>query len=514
MYFITIVHTNSDNIRKSRRAQNRRILAVVSHKDDWDLTEEGSLFLDIQRVFPIYGQFSVVMSQMRRGAVDVRPNMSSKSVLEQPALGIRNDISLSTFFTYDVQNVDANAVINLATSTTHFSWLKPYLEKHTTVAALTSLPQDLRQINRPLLERLSPTSAGLTGDDYVDAQTIKDDWVRRKARDMSRIGRRKLKLRVGTFNVNGKMPSQDLSAWVQGDGSDARAPPVKNISPLSLGEVVRNPFTWSKHVRFNDASLLSIRIASRRMDSIRVDLTNPEIQIYRIGFQELDLSTEALIYSTGTLREDAWCLALISKQLVGMLLVIFVKKELQSCFGNITTSAAGAGILGIMGNKGGTAVRLTFTPPSPSTEEQSQLHSPGSTTLTFVNAHLAAFDEMVDRRNSDFQDLSKRLSFDGLVFPSSNNLGSEAEGGDDHAAADTSTLTVELPPRLSIYETDSLFWMGDLNYRMDIPDATLRGILHDDEWDNGPKVEALIRFDQLKKSIQDKKAFFGLMKGY
>jgi hypothetical protein len=58
---------------------------------------------------------------------------------------------------------------------------------------VTSLPQDLRQINRPLLERLSPTSAGLTGDDYVDAQTIKDEWVRRKARDMSRIGRRKLK---------------------------------------------------------------------------------------------------------------------------------------------------------------------------------------------------------------------------------------------------------------------------------------------------------------------------------
>jgi phosphatidylinositol-bisphosphatase len=160
-----------------------------------------------------------------------------------------------------------------------------------------------------------------------------------------------------------------------------------------------------------------------------------------------------------------------------MLLVIFVKKGLQPCFGNITTSAAGAGILGIMvsrfqpggyivklnsltikGNKGGTAVRLTFTPPSPSTEEQSQLHSPGSTTLTFVNAHLAAFDEMVDRRNSDFQDLSKRLSFDGLVFPSSN-LGPEAEGGDDHAAADASTMTVELPPRLSIYETDSLFWL-------------------------------------------------------
>jgi phosphatidylinositol-bisphosphatase len=66
------------------------------------------------------------------------------------------------------------------------------------------------------------------------------------------------RLRIGTFNVNGKMPSQDLCAWVQGDGSGSTTvnaeketpvlQPVKNISPLSLGEVVKNPFTWSKHV--------------------------------------------------------------------------------------------------------------------------------------------------------------------------------------------------------------------------------------------------------------------------
>lgn len=37
----------------------------------------------------------------------------------------------------------------------------------------------------------------------------------------------------------------------------------------------------------------------------------------------------------------------------------------------------------------------------------------------------------------------------------------------------------------------------DLNYRVDIPDAMLRRILHDDEWDNGPKVEALTQFDQV-----------------
>ncbi|KAF9484055.1 DNase I-like protein [Pholiota conissans] len=549
--------------------QNRRVLAVVSHKDDWDLTEEGCLFickykvgasggvdeLDMQRVFPIYGQFSVVMRQMGRGPVNLRSDMVPKSVLQQPgavialsitpAEGFQDDSPLLTFFTHDVKglgtlvsecrrlkeasDVDANAAIDLASSKTHFSWLKPYFEKNATIAALTSVPQDLRLINQPLLDRLSPSCAGLPGDDHADAQIIKDDWIRRKARTMCRVGKRKLKLRLGTFNVNGKMPSQDLSAWVQGNVNGLRStkleketpelPPMMNISPLSLGEVISNPFNRifpkksSPHQTEWDVNQYAIR----------VDLDNPEDpDLLVLGFQELDLSTEALLYSTGTAREDAWCLAvlaalgekavnyekLVSKQLVGMLLVIFVKKSLQSCFSNIRTCYAGAGILGVMGNKGGTAVRLTFTPPYD--DSKSPITSPGSTSLTFVNAHLAAFDEMVDKRNSDFLDLSKRLSFDGFEPLRSSSPVSDTDAGDDRTVVEIpQTPAIGAPLPLSIYETDSLFWMLDLNYRVDVPDTSLRKMLRDEEWPNDTKIEALTRFDQLRKSIRDKKAFHG-----
>ena len=34
--------------------------------------------------------------------------------------------------------------------------------------------------------------------------------------------------------------------------------------------------------------------------------------MFVLGFQELDLSTEALLYSTRTTREDAWCAAVLA----------------------------------------------------------------------------------------------------------------------------------------------------------------------------------------------------------
>lgn len=40
----------------------------------------------------------------------------------------------------------------------------------------------------------------------------------------------------------------------------------------------------------------------------RVD-PDPDPDILVLGFQELDLSVEALLYSVSTVREDAWCTA-------------------------------------------------------------------------------------------------------------------------------------------------------------------------------------------------------------
>ncbi|KAK0486312.1 DNase I-like protein [Armillaria novae-zelandiae] len=535
--------------------QSKRVLAVVSHKDELNTLEEGGVFvlkhhpsqyaaadtLDIQRVFPICHGFSMTMAQLRRETIDFRASSSAPRPRSGFKLTINSDGESLSFITYNVQGLTSmlaecrrlkkisEGIESLSPAQT-YSWLAPYTSEHSSLPIFSSSLPDVRLLTQPLHTRLSSASAGLPGDDTDAILMIRDDWVRRTARNQVRRGRRRLSIRLGTFNVNGKEPSQDLSSWIQGNDTNAHdlktIPPLKDISPLSLGEVARNPldstadvqspppstvtsasstlvpsttvsslsyssassthvirspspppsatssttpesgpsastFTTYTYTQPSELSYTPLDIDQEpEADPIPLDpdpYTQNQPDVFVLGFQELDLSTEALIYSTGTAKEDAWCMAvfaalgewgehyvkLTSKQLVGMLIVIIVKDSLKDCFKDVQTSVAGAGIMGVM----------------------------GPTVLTFVNSHLAAFDAMVDRRNADYADLSKRLVFGGPYV------------------GETTTL----------WESDAVFWMGDLNYRIDLPDM-------DECWE-GSRFEALLPYDQLKTSIRLQKAF-------
>ena len=83
---------------------------------------------------------------------------------------------------------------------------------------------------------------------------------------------------------------------------------------------------------------------------------------------------------------------------------------------------------------------MSYTPPDPEI-------SPSLTVFTFVNAHLAAFDEMVERRNFDFHELSRRLVF----YPT--------DGLDANPNANANA-NVESPRKATgLFESDVLFWM-------------------------------------------------------
>jgi phosphatidylinositol-bisphosphatase len=56
--------------------------------------------------------------------------------------------------------------------------------------------------------------------------------------------------------------------------------------------------------------------------------SDPYPDMLVLGFQELDLSTEALLYSTSTVREDAWCVAIFAA--LGEKAVLYEKVWIRS----------------------------------------------------------------------------------------------------------------------------------------------------------------------------------------
>uniref|UniRef100_K3W5H2 Rho-GAP domain-containing protein n=1 Tax=Globisporangium ultimum (strain ATCC 200006 / CBS 805.95 / DAOM BR144) TaxID=431595 RepID=K3W5H2_GLOUD len=284
----------------------------------------------------------------------------------------------------------------------------------------------------------SSSSLAANGKYYnpVVMSFIRDDWVQQqlRLRQHAYTAFQKTSVVVGTWNVNAKKPLAQAEAakillWIQQQQQASGSPQaLPDIIALGFQEIVD---LNAVNVVVN--STVSAQRSSAWEESILYALNN-----HLVGPQQQQKYK-----------------VVMEKHLVGILLLVFVKSEHFQHVKEERGATAGVGIMGMMGNKGGAAIRMNFY----------------DSTLCFVCAHLAAHRENVSGRNSDYANILSKVEF------ADNDDG---YGNDTSSAALSPTCCFvydgDVDDRLfngepAILNHDFVFWLGDLNYRIneDIP---------------------------------------------
>lgn len=179
-------------------------------------------------------------------------------------------------------------------------------------------------------------------------------------------------------------------------------------------------------------------------------------------FQATDMSNS---FSTNQMKFGL----VASKQMVGIFVTIWMKKELIQYVSHLRISCVSRGIMGCLGNKGCIAVSMCFH----------------QTTFCFVCSHLASGEKEGDelRRNSDVIEILKNTQFPRICRTSRSRV----------------------PEK--ILEHDRVIWLGDLNYRIALSYHETRRFLQVNNWD------ALLNKDQLKIERDAGRVFKGWHEG-
>uniref|UniRef100_A0AC35TNU4 IPPc domain-containing protein n=1 Tax=Rhabditophanes sp. KR3021 TaxID=114890 RepID=A0AC35TNU4_9BILA len=187
------------------------------------------------------------------------------------------------------------------------------------------------------------------------------------------------------------------------------------------------------------------------------------MQEWEKNMQEMDLAYGAFIKDNASKQED-WVNSiersfpndlyrlLETVRLMGILLVVFKRRDSQIETNSIQTAIVPTGFFKL-GNKGGVGISLKMN----------------DSKICFINSHLAAGVSECERRNQDYRNIS------GMIFPDNTAL-------NDH---------------------DTVFWLGDLNYRLET-------MLQTDEvvqLCNNGGWQKLLRYDQLTKQRDSGQVF-------
>uniref|UniRef100_A0A0E0L514 Inositol polyphosphate-related phosphatase domain-containing protein n=1 Tax=Oryza punctata TaxID=4537 RepID=A0A0E0L514_ORYPU len=197
-------------------------------------------------------------------------------------------------------------------------------------------------------------------------------------------------------------------------------------------------------------------------------------------------------------------LRIVSKQMVGIYLSIWVRRDLRKHIQNLRVSTVGVGAMGYMGNKASinfnpllllfssTAVKTFTNHLIKKSHRKSLVHrahgsisvsmSIHQTQFCFVCCHLTSGEKDGDelKRNADVEDILRRTVFNplpGLSMPK------------------------------GILDHERIIWFGDLNYRINLSYERTHELISKQDWDG------LFENDQLKRELSKGHTFDGWIEG-
>uniref|UniRef100_A0A674JSE1 Synaptojanin-1 n=1 Tax=Terrapene triunguis TaxID=2587831 RepID=A0A674JSE1_9SAUR len=201
------------------------------------------------------------------------------------------------------------------------------------------------------------------------------------------------------------------------------------------------------------------------------DRRSKPIDIFAIGFEEMVELNAGNIVNASTTNQKLWAaelqktisrdnkyVLLASEQLVGVCLFVFIRPQHAPFIRDVAVDTVKTGMGGATGNKGAVAIRMLFHTSS----------------LCFVCSHFAAGQSQVKERNEDYIEIARKLSF---------------------------------PMGRLLFSHDYIFWCGDFNYRIDLPNEDVKELIRQQNWDS------LIAGDQLVNQKNAGQIFRGFLEG-
>ena len=187
----------------------------------------------------------------------------------------------------------------------------------------------------------------------------------------------------------------------------------------------------------------------------------PDIVV--LGLQEvIEMSASAILNADNTKgsfweyvvkdclnQYDEQYILLRVEQMTSLVILFFVKSDKVKYVKRVEGSTKKTGFGGMTGNKGAVAIRFEY----------------GSTSFCFVNAHFSAGNSNIDERANDYMSINKNISF---------------------------------ARSRKILDNDSVFWFGDLNYRITLANEAVRKEL---EMEKEGYIGRLLKYDQLTQEI-------------